>query len=401
MSEIRPPAPATPWRLLALLMAMTALGPVALNILMPAVPGLALLLITDAGTVQLTVSLFLLSLAAGQLLMGPLSDRFGRRPVALAGLALASAASLAAIFAASIDALIAVRIVQAAGAATGVVIGRAIIRDLFERDRAAAMIGLVTTAMVVAPMVSPLIGGVLDTAFGWESIFLFVTLLNTGVLIWAAMTLPETRAALGTGGTQSQLLHEWRALFTSARFHGYVLCAALGTAPFFIFLGGGPHVVVTMMERTSAEYGMWFALTSLGYMSGNFTVVRLSQRFGIDAMIVAGLAIEVVGALIVTLLILTVPDGGPALVFVPQVLISYGNGVLLPNAIAGAVSVRPHAAGAASGITGFVQMTVGAIATQFISHVLAGAATPLPISLAMIAASAAAMVAFFTLVKAR
>ena len=176
-------------------MAMTAIGPATLNILVPALPGLITRLATDTGTVQLTLSLYLLSLATAQLLLGPLSDRFGRRPVVLAGLALAVLASLAAIATSSIGALIAARIVQAVGASTGIVIGRAIIRDLYERDRAAAMIGLVTTAMVIAPMIAPLVGGILDTAFGWEAIFLFIALFSGAVLLWAVVVLPETRPA--------------------------------------------------------------------------------------------------------------------------------------------------------------------------------------------------------------
>src|SRR6185437_8227811 len=164
---------------------------------------------------------------------------------------------------------------QAIGASTGIVIGRAIIRDLYERERAAAMIGLVTTAMVIAPMISPLIGGILDTAFGWEAIFLFISTFSAAVLLWAALVLPETRPA-SVANAPGMLVEHWRALIGSAKFHGYVLCGALGSAPFFTFLGGGPHVVVTLMGRTSAEYGMWFAVTSLGYMSGNFTASRLS-----------------------------------------------------------------------------------------------------------------------------
>ncbi|HEY5216982.1 MAG TPA: multidrug effflux MFS transporter, partial [Pseudolabrys sp.] len=350
---------ATPWRLLALLMAMTAIGPATLNILVPALPGLITRLNTDTGTVQLTLSLYLLSLAAAQLLLGPLSDRFGRRPVVLAGLALSVLASLAAIAANSIGALIGARVVQAIGASTGIVIGRAIIRDLYERDRAAAMIGLVTTAMVIAPMVSPLIGGILDTAFGWEAIFLFIALFSAAVWLWAVAVLPETRPA-SVAHTPVRLWQEWRALLGSAKFHGYVLCGALGSAPFFTYLGGGPHVVVTMMGRSSAEYGLWFAATSLGYMAGNFTASRLSQRFGVDAMIMAGIGFELVGACLTTVLVASLWQAGPAIIFLPQLVIAYGNGLLLPNSIAGAVSVRPHAAGAAAGMTGFAQMATGA-----------------------------------------
>lgn len=389
---------ATPWRLLALLMAMTAIGPATLNILVPALPGLITRLKTDTGTVQLTLSLYLLSLATAQLLLGPLSDRFGRRPVVLAGLALAAVASLAAIATTSIGALIGVRVVQAIGASTGVVIGRAIIRDLYERDRAAAMIGLVTTAMVIAPMISPLIGGILDTAFGWEAIFLFIALFSAAVWLWAVAVLPETRPA-SVAQTPARLWQEWRALLGSAKFHGYVLCGALGSAPFFTFLGGGPHVVVTLMGRTSAEYGMWFAVTSLGYMSGNFTVSRLSQRFGIDAMIMAGIVFELIGSSLTAVLVATVPDGGPAIIFLPQLLISFGNGLLLPNSIAGAVSIRPQAAGAAAGMTGFVQMAIGAASTQVVSILLAGASTAMPMASMLVVMVVATGVAYGVLVR--
>ena len=390
--------PATPWRLLALLMAMTAIGPATLNIMVPALPGLITRLATNAATVQLTLSLFLLSLASAQLLLGPLSDRFGRRPVILAGLALTVAASLAAIAAASIEMLIAIRIVQAIGASCGVVIGRAIIRDLFERDRAAAMIGLVATAMVIAPMISPLVGGILDTAFGWEAIFLFIALFSAAVLAWAFMVLPETRAATADH-TASALWQDTKLLIRSAKFQGYVWVGALGSAPFFTFLGGGPHVVVTLMGRSSAEFGLWFAVTSLGYMSGNFTSSRLSQRFGVNAMIIAGIVFELIGASLTVALVATIPDAGPAIIFLPQLLISYGNGLLLPNAIAGAISIRPQAAGTASGMSGFMQMALGAAATQIVSMLLAGGNSAMPMAWMLLAAVIATGVAFGALVR--
>ena len=388
----------TPWRLLALLMAMTSIGPATLNILVPALPGLVNLLASDAGTVQLTLSLYLLSLATAQLLLGPLSDRFGRRPVVLGGLALAVVASFAAIATASIGALIATRIVQAIGASTGVVIGRAIIRDLYERDRAAAMIGLVTTAMVIAPMIAPLIGGVLDTAFGWESIFIFIAVFSGAVLLWAIVVLPETRPA-SVAQRRGVLWQETRSLLGNAKFYGYVLAGALGSAPFFTFLGGGPYVVVTLMGRTSAEYGLWFAVTSLGYMSGNFTASRLSQRFGVDAMIVAGIGFELIGAVLTAVLVAGLPAAGPAIIFLPQMVISYGNGLLLPNAVAGAVSIRPQAAGTASGMTGFTQMAIGAGSTQLVSILLAGTTTAMPMAWMMLIVVVATGLSFFALVR--
>src|SRR5690606_5037011 len=158
----------------------------------------------------------------------------------LAGVALATLASFAAMATNSIGLLVTARVVQAAGAATGVVIGRAIIRDLYDRDRAAAMLGLVTTAMVVAPMVAPLIGGILDTAFGWEAIFLFVALFSLLILVWAALALPETRPPPAPGSATTRQQTEWLALFRSRPFHCYVLIGGFGSAPFFIFIGGAP-----------------------------------------------------------------------------------------------------------------------------------------------------------------
>ncbi len=369
----------TPWRLLALLMAMTAIGPATLNMMVPALPGLTRILETDAGTVQLTLSLFLLSLATAQLALGPLSDRFGRRPVVLGGVAITVLASLAGIAAASIHMLIAVRILQAIGAATGIVMSRAIIRDLFDRERAASMIGLVTTAMVIAPMVSPMIGGVLDTTFGWEAIFLFLAVFSGFILLFAYLTLPETRPE-GVTHTPGAIANDTRALLGNRKFLGYVLAAALGSAPFFTFLGAGPYVVVTMMGRPSVEFGFWFALTSLGYMSGNFIASRFSQRLGIDRMILAGIAVEFAGAVLTVVLIAIFPNAGPFIIFAPQAIIALGNGMMLPNAIAAAVSIRPQAAGTASGITGFTQMACGAAATQAASMVMSHVATPQPMA---------------------
>src|SRR5436190_23496375 len=189
-----------PWRLLALLIAVTSIGPISLNILTPAMPGMIVSLGADASVVQLTLSLYLAGMAISQLVLGPLSDRFGRRPVMLAGLALTVVASFAALATTSIAGLIVSRTVQAFGATAGIVIGRAVIRDLYERDRAASMIGWVTMAMVIAPMLAPLLGGMLDTAFGWQAIFAFIGLSAAAVLVWAVVELRETRkVATGQG----------------------------------------------------------------------------------------------------------------------------------------------------------------------------------------------------------
>jgi DHA1 family bicyclomycin/chloramphenicol resistance-like MFS transporter len=384
-------------RLLALLIAMTAIAPLTLNIIVPAVPNLAVQLGVSMDTVQLTVSLYLLVLAFSQLVLGPLSDRFGRRPVILAGLALTALTSAAALAATTITGLIVARSLQALGASVGLVVGRAIIRDLYHRDRAASMIASVTMVVIAAPMIAPLLGGFLDTLFGWQSIFIFVALACLVVVAWAAVALPETRAA-HPEAKPIRFIPEIRALVRERRFAGYVLCVALGTAPFFTFLGGGPHVVVTIMGRTSAEYGLWFAINALGYLAGNFGAWRYSAGYGIDRLIWWGILASLFGALLSVALAL-IPDAGPATLFLPQVLISAGNGLLLPNAFAGAVSVRPQSAGAASGIAGFLQMAMGAVAAQFATYVLAGASSALPLAVVMLVFVLAALAAHLLLVR--
>jgi MFS transporter, DHA1 family, multidrug resistance protein len=377
---------------------MTAIGPMALNILTPAVPGLVVTFGTDAAAVQLTLSLYLFGLAASQLVMGPLSDRLGRRPVVLAGLTVAAVSSVAALAATSIEALIVARIIQAIGASTGVVVGRAIIRDLYDRDRAAAMIGWVTTATVVAPMVAPMIGGFLDTALGWEAIFVFVGLVSAATLIGAVLALPETQAATMSGGLV-RFLSEARLLVATRQFCGYALCVAANSAMFFVYIGGAPHVVVTIMGRSSAVYGVWFAVASFGYMTGNFIAARRSVVLGVDRMIWWGTLVALLAAVVECLLVVAMPSGGPAIIFVPQILISIGSGFLMPNALAGAVSVRPQAAGTASGFTGFLQMGLGALSAQLVSHLLDGANSALPMVLVMLGFGLAGMAAFLGLVR--
>ena len=389
---------ATPWGLLLLLMALTSIGPTTLNVVVPALPVMANRLATDIATIQLTVSIYLLALAAGQLLMGPLSDRFGRRPVILAGITLTAAASVLAIAVATVESLIFARVLQAFGAAAGIVVSRAIIRDLFGRNRAAAMIGLVATVMVVVPTLGPLIGGLLDTGFGWESIFIFTAASSAAVVLWAAFALPETRGLNAPPGAPQGFFRGLAQLMRSAKFIGYVCIGSFGSSTFFVFLGGGPHVVVTLMERSSAEYGVCFAISSIGYMAGNFGAARLSTRFGIDRLIWWGIAMEILGVAMSTVLAIYALHWGPIILFGPQMLVSFGNGLLLPGAIAGAVSIRPQAAGTAAGITGFAQMALGAAVTQYAGTLLAESPTAIPLAVFM-AVLVAVLALSFVLVR--
>jgi DHA1 family bicyclomycin/chloramphenicol resistance-like MFS transporter len=387
-----------PWRLLVLLIAVTSVGPLSLNILAPAMPGLVTTFGAGTGTVQLTLSLFLLGMAISQLVLGPLSDRFGRRPVMLAGLALSVVASFAALGATSITGLIVARTCQAFGATTGLVIGRAIIRDLYDRERAASMLGWVTMAMVVAPMIAPLIGGALDTTLGWHAIFAFLGLFAAAVLAWVTLSLPETRT-VPTGGGLVRMLEETAVLVREPAFLGYALVATFNSAMFFTFIGGAPHVVVTIMHRAPTVYGLWFIALSGVYMLGNFAAGRWSMRYGVDAMIRAGVAITVLGAAVGIVWVLISPHDGPEMIFTPQIIIGFASGFMLPNAIAGVVSVRPQASGAAAGITGFAQMGLGAATSQLVGHLLEGAATAMPLALVVLVLCSCSLVAFFVLVR--
>ena len=387
----RPPAR---WRLLALLIAMSGMSSLSLNILVPAIPGIVARFAADPASIQLTVSLYLLGLAVAQLVFGPLSDRFGRRPVALAGLALACMASSAALLASSVAALVTARVVQSLGASAGQTISRAILRDLYDRERAAAMIGLVTSVVVFMPMAAPLIGGVLDTLFGWEAIFLFTALASGSVLVWALVALPETRRRGLPAGTAPHLRSDIAALAGSPQFFAYALCAGLGSAPFFSFLGGAPHVVVTMLGRSSAEFGMWFFAPSAGFMAGNFMVSRLVARHGIDALIWWGIVATIIGGLINIAAYAAFPGWEMLTLFLPQLIIGLGNGLLLPTSVAGAVSIRPQVAGTASGCTGFIQMGIAAAAAQLGGIVVADGGGAMPMLLLVLGCGIATAMAF-------
>ena len=213
------------------------------------------------------------------------------------------------------------------------------------------------------------------------------------------MALPETRRISTVPGEKSHFRTDLAALTASPRFFGYALCAGLGSAPFFSFLGGAPHVVVTMLGHTSAEYGIWFFVPSFGFMAGNFTVSRLTARLGIDALIWWGIALTIVGCLLNVLVYVAFPGWEMMTIFLPQVIIGFGNGLLLPTSIAAAVSIRPHVAGTASGMTGFTQMSIGAVAAQLGGYVVAHGSNAMPMLLLMLAFGVATAVAVFALVR--
>jgi MFS transporter, DHA1 family, multidrug resistance protein len=372
--------------MLLLLVAMTGVAPISLYMLVPALPQLAAIFERDISVAQMTVSLYMVGIACSQIIMGPLSDRFGRRPVLLAGLGLMVAASAACIFAETLPQLIAARFLQALGGATGMVVSRAIIRDLYSRERVSSMISLVIAVMMIAQMLSPLTGGLLETAFGWRSIFYVITGASLLTAVAIALALPETRRArVVAGGFRGDV----GSLLTSRAFIGYMLCQVLASQIIFTFAGGGPYIVVMQMGRSSAEYGAWFATTGFAYLIGNLFCARFAPRHSLEKLIWFGLALQLLGAGLNLVWGLTGLNQAPSWLFGTQMLVMFANAFVMSNSAAGAISVRPEAAGTASGAMGFLQMGLGALISQFGAWLGGHFTTPVPLNVAIVVLSIA------------
>ena len=367
---------------LVLLVLLAMLGPLTLNILVPSLPGMVKSLNTTKESVQLTLSLYLLGIAVSQLVLGPMADRFGRRPVVLGALALYVVTSLAASLATNVEVLIVTRILQSFGASAGLTLGRTMIRDLYERDHAASMIGYVTMAMVVAPMLAPSIGALIDTQFGWRAILVFCAAMGVISLVIAAPTLPETRPVSLIAATTREVIARSVSLLGRKRFMAYCATCAFCSAMFFVFLGAAPYLMIDSLGRDKNEYGFWFASLSIGYMIGNFMSGRLAQRVGVDTLIAWGNWAGFVGAALMLLCAL----GGyfsPMSLFLPAMITSFSNGLVLPNSIAAAIGMDAKAAGAASGLIGFGQMGMGAAASFLGAYFVSGSPVPLAVMMAV------------------
>src|SRR4051795_3629604 len=372
--------------MLLLLVLMTGVAPISLYMLVPALPVLATTFGRDISVAQMTVSLYMVGIACSQILMGPLSDRFGRRPVLLAGLGLTVVASAGCIFAETLPQLIAARFLQALGGATGMVVSRAIIRDLYSRDRISSMISLVIAVMMIAQMLSPLTGGLLETAFGWRAIFYLITAASLAITIMIALALPETRRDRVAG---SSFRGDIGSLVQSRAFIGYVLCQMLASQIIFAFAGGGPYIVVTQMGRSSAEYGAWFATTAFAYLIGNVFCVRFAPRHSLEKLIWFGLALQLFGSALNVVFSLTGTNQTPSVLFGTQMIVMVANAFVMANSAAGAISVRPEGAGTASGAMGFLQMGTGSLVSQFGAYLGGHSTTTLPLTSAIFVLSIA------------
>ena len=399
------------WIFIGMLILVAAVSPLGINLYLPSMPAMAHALGVDFAAVQLSLSLYLAAVAAGQLVVGPLSDHYGRRPVLLVGLTLFVAGSLVCMLAPDTVWLNLGRIVQGLGGCAGIALSRAIVRDLYDRQRAASMIGYVTMGMAVAPMFAPTIGGVLEAAIGWRAAFAFLAAFGAVTLVLVAVllheTLPRVRAARAAAAQSAAavppapapgLLAGYAVLLRSRVFWGYAMTTAFTSGVFYAFIAGAAFVVIELMGRSPIEYGMYFGAVAFGYIVGNFITARFGMRLGQSRVIRLGLLSSPVFLLVMAAMF-AVGWMHPLVMFGPMFAVGAANGLVMPGTIAGAVSVRPDAAGAASGLAGSLQIGLGALIAPFVGAIMGSTVWPLVAS--MLVVSLLAIGAFSFTARAR
>lgn len=391
----------------ALLALLVALGPVSTDLYLPSLPGLVRDFGTDVAEVQLTLSVFLAGLAGGQLVYGPLSDRYGRRPVLLGGLAIYAVATVICALAPSMPVLIGARLLQAVGACAGPVVGRAVVRDVHGREGAARVLSYMSAAMALAPAVGPILGGFLEVWFGWQANFVALLVYGLAGLAGTLLLLPETHLAREeVSGQLPRILVNYGALARHPAFLGYALSVAFAYSGIFSFISGSSFVLVDVIGLPPDEYGFCFAAIVVGYIAGTITGARITRRLGISRMVLLGASVAVAGGLVLAGLAwfarplgLDAGYAGAAAVVLPMMLFMTGVGLVMPNATAGAIGPFPQMAGTASALVGFMQMTMAALVGIVIGHIHDGTARPMTSAIAL--AAIAIMLAYRMLIRAR
>lgn len=376
---------------------LMAVGHIANNMYTPSMPAMTDYFATDAATVQLTMSVYLLAFAVAQLAYGPLSDRFGRRPVLIGGLILYVVASGAAAFSGSITVLIVMRAFQAFGACAGPVIARAIVRDLFGREEAAKVMAYIGLAMGAAPAFAPVLGGFLQTWFGWQASFVFITGFAVAILMLTWMRLEETNTerseTTGLWLIVEMLRNYWR-LMTSREYLGFVITGSFVFAGVFAFMAGAPFVAIEILGYSPIEFGLVSIAPIGGYVLGSFFTSRVAERLGVDRLVPLGMSVLFAGALVLLGVALL---GSLSIysLYVPMAFMSFGMAVVFPSTLAGSISVHPEIAGAGSALYGFLQMAAAAAGIYISGRFKSGTEMPMiwTVSLAIFAATVAAIIA--------
>ena len=378
----------TPPHILTLIL-LAGISALAMNIFLPSLPGMTAYFDTEYRLIQLSVALYLAVNASLQVVMGPISDRLGRRPVILGGMGIFIIATLGCIFAPNILIFLTFRMIQAT-VVVAMVLSRAVVRDMVPEAQAASMIGYVTMGMAVVPMIGPAIGGVLDQVFGWKANFWALFLLGVGVFWLTWRDLGETAPL--SGRSLSQQFREYPELLTSPRFWGYSMAAALASGAFFAYLGGAPFVGDRVFGLDPATLGLYFGAPAIGYFLGNFISGRFSVRIGVNRMVLWGTLFNA-GGIGLNLLLFYAGLGTPLTFFGLMTLMGLGNGMLIPNATAGALSVRPHLAGTASGLSGAMMIGGGAALSALAGALLGPGTGAFPLLWIMLSTAVGAILA--------
>ncbi|MAU52991.1 MAG: Bcr/CflA family drug resistance efflux transporter [Roseovarius sp.] len=380
---------------IATLILMAGLSALATNIFLPSLPGMVAHFQTEYRLIQLSVALYLAVNAGLQLLMGPLSDRWGRRPVVLWGVGLFLLATLGCIFAPDVTVFLTFRMVQAS-VVVAMVLSRAIVRDIVPQDRAASMIGYVTMGMAVVPMVGPVLGGMLDEAFGWQANFWALFVLGAALFWLCWRDLGETAPL--SGRTLMQQFRDYPALLVSRRFWGYAMAAGLSSGSFFAYLGGAPFVGDQVFGMTPAALGLFFGAPAIGYFCGNFASGRFSTRIGVNRMVLCG-ALFNAGGIGLNLTLFHMGLGTPLSFFGLMTFMGMGNGMVIPNATAGALSIRPDLAGTASGLSGALMIGLGAALSALAGLLLTPGSGAFPLLWLMFLTGLAAVVTILLVIR--
>ena len=370
-----------PTRLFALSLASIALiGPLAVHAFMPVIPAVKAGLHISDSLAQLTFSIALFGMAAATLVYGSLSDRYGRRPVLLAGLAFFLVGSLASLFADSITTLVVGRLLQAIGAGCGMTLVRAIARDAYGPDKLVKVLAYLTMFYTLGPMIAPIASGVLVDHFGWRGIFAFALVCGALIMAGAWFTIYETRPpASGSGLPRPGLLRGYGNLFSHLRFTADVCQTGFSTGAFMVTATAASFIMTEMLHRPATEYGLWFFAFPAGYFAGNFLSSRVGGRARTETMVLVGSILSLASA---TALCLLLGAGvvTPFSVFVPGFFLTFSQGVSLPYGQAGAMAIEPRLAGTASGIGVCLQNLFGATTTQVYGLLADGTVWPLIIT---------------------
>ena len=374
----------TPPHLFTLVL-MTAMSVLTMNMFLPALPSMRAAFGVSEVVMGRAISLYMLAAAILLLVLGALSDRIGRRPVVLGVLIFYVGASVVCLLAQNATLFLIARTCQAV-AVGGSILSSAIVRDLYERDEAAAKLSFIASAMAVAPMLAPMIGGLLDSAFGWRSVFVTYTVLGAGLLLWCLRDLGETHS------TQRAQRLPIADVLRARLFWAYVCIHAFGVGTFFVFLTGAPFVAADVFGLGPAQIGIALGSTTGGFVVGAGLSARLVRRVGAQRLILVGRVLPLMG--LGAALAYFLSGGGQVLpLFLGTVTVGIGNGLSTANASAGALSVRPDLAGSAAGINGAVALGLGAVLSWAATAVLSTASTPQALLLLMLGVSGVALLA--------